>query len=274
MIGRSAVVGGLIAILATLNLYQYFQSDTGAGTGTGGSGSESEAAARSELSNEEIGENFHRVFVESKQLFKNKWFGAPTLQHPFDVWITQEIIYEVRPDLIVETGTHYGGSAMLWATILEQVNPDGQVITVDIMDKRSAETRRHPISKERIEFLKGSSTGPGIVSKITERARGKKVMVILDSLHTKDHVLAELRAYAPLVGRGSYLIVQDTHLGETIPFWYQPLEKRWQPGPLAAIKEFMASDDRFVVDSSRERLLVTNNRGGFLKRVADAKHRR
>ena len=182
--------------------------------------------------------------------FQNKFMGVQTVQKPSDAWIIMEILHEVKPDLIVETGTYHGGSAVLWAVILEHINPDGQVITIDIKDQRETAAVEIPIAQERVEFLLGSSTDPKVVAKVERRAEGKRVLVLLDSLHSKEHVAAELEAYAPLVGVGSYVIVQDTLVG-----------------PIRAIDEFLAANDSFVADRSRERYPDTNSVRGYLRRV-------
>jgi len=159
-------------------------------------------------------------------------------------------MYEVRPDLIVETGTYHGGSAPFWAIILEHINPAGRVITIDIEDQRTRRAKNLPIAKKRVDFLLGSSTDPEIVAEVHRRAEGKRVLVLLDSLHSKEHVAAELEAYAPLVPVDGYLIVQDTMVG-----------------PIAAIDEFLAANDSFVADRGRERYADTNTVRGYLKRV-------
>jgi cephalosporin hydroxylase len=190
--------------------------------------------------------------VRKDGVFANRFLGVLTWQNPFDVWITQEIFFEVRPDFVVEAGTFRGGSALLWATLLQQINPDARVITIDIQDKRAPLAQTHPLAKSKVDFLLGSSTDPGIVSEVKRRVKGKRAVVILDSLHTTEHVRAELEAYAPLVPVGSYIIVQDTRVG-----------------PGEAVHQFLAKRDDFVIDKSRERLLITNNFDGFLKRVKE-----
>jgi len=191
---------------------------------------------------------------------RNSFLGIQTWQNPFDVWVTLEVIQDVKPDVIVETGTYRGGSALVWAMYLAQVNPDGRVVTVDVTSI-SDKARSHPLAEERITFLTGSSTAPGIVRRIAEAVEGKRAMFILDSLHTRDHVLAELRAYADLVDVGSYIVVQDGVIGG------HPLFPDQYPGPWEAVEAFLAENDDFVVDESRERLLVTFNPNGFLKRI-------
>ena len=249
---RTTLVAAVIAALAALNVYQLTRGAP-------------------EPSEREIVDRFHRQFVDSKTIFENHWFGVETWQHPFDVWITQEIIWEVRPDVIVETGTLRGGSAALWATLLEAANPAGRVLTIDLYDARSEAAKALPIYQRKVDFLQGSSTDPKIVAEVARRVQGKKVLVILDSLHTEEHVAGELRAYAPLVSEGSYVIVQDTHLGDTVPFWFLEDESmHWQPGAGAAVEAFLATNDAFRADTRRERLLASNNRGGWLQRVGPA----
>lgn len=188
--------------------------------------------------------------LRSHPVFKNRFLGVWTVQNPSDAWIVMEIMYEVKPDLIVEAGTFHGGSANLWAIILEHINPDGKVITIDIEDQRELRAKELPIAKERVEFLLGSSTDPKVVAEVHRQAKGKKVLVLLDSLHSKEHVAAELEAYAPIVNVGSYVIIQDTLMG-----------------PKPAIDEFLAATDSFVADRQRERYPDTNSVRGYLKRV-------
>jgi cephalosporin hydroxylase len=204
---------------------------------------------------------YHKAFYYGRNTWRvNKWLGVLTEQNPNDVWITQEIIFETRPDFIVETGTLCGGSAALWSTILEQVNPEGRVITIDIMDQ-AQDARRLPVVQKRVDFLRGSSTSPGTVEEVRNRVKGKKVLVILDSDHSKEHVLRELAAYAPLVSVGSYLIVQDTNLNG------HPVDPAFGPGPMEALEEFLAANPAFEPDRSRERLLFTMHPSGYLRRV-------
>ncbi len=209
-------------------------------------------------------DKFHRLWHSRNQNTwrENKWLGVQTLQNPMDTWITQEIIVETKPDFIVETGTFQGGSALLWAMILQQVNPDGRVITVDIED-HTEEARKHPLWKEKVDFFLGSSVAPEVVGAVRRKVEGKKVLIIFDSDHHKDHVLKELFAYSPFVQVGGYMIVQDTNLSG------HPVHQvTWSgPGPMEAVEEFLALDKRFEPDEERERLLLTFCPRGFLKRV-------
>jgi cephalosporin hydroxylase len=208
----------------------------------------------------EVIDNFHKLFYESSKWSSTRWLGVTALQNPNDAWIHQEIIVDVKPDFIVEAGTLYGGSAALWATVLQQVNAHGRVITIDIKDQ-SAEAKKLPIVKQYVDFMIGSSTDPAIVGEITKRVGGRKVLVILDSDHSKDHVLAEMKAYAPLVSVGSYLIVQDTNING------HPVFTNFGPGPMEAVQEFLASNQQFKPDSNAERLMFTMHPKGYLKRI-------
>jgi cephalosporin hydroxylase len=205
--------------------------------------------------------SFHELFYNSNETWlKNTWFGIQAGQNPNDVWITQEIISEIKPDFIVETGTAVGGSALLWATILAQINPQGKVITIDIEDK-TKEARRFAIAKDKIEFIIGSSADTNIINSIKKRVAGKKVLVILDSDHSRAHVLNELSLYWEMVPVGSYLIVQDTNING------HPVYHSFGPGPMEAVNEFLSTNDKFVADQTRERLLFTMHPRGYLKRV-------
>jgi cephalosporin hydroxylase len=192
-------------------------------------------------------------------IWSNTFLGVPTIQNPLDVWVTHEIMYDVKPDFLIETGTLYGGSAALWATFLEQINPEARVITIDIQD-RVTEARELPIWKRKVDFLVGSSSDPAIVADVAKRVSGRPVLVILDSDHSEEHVLRELEAYAPLVNVGSYLIVQDTG------GYYQPPEQEY-PGGGRAINRFLQANDAFEIDRDRERWVLTNNARGFVRRV-------
>jgi cephalosporin hydroxylase len=211
------------------------------------------------LTDEEIGRFSRWWSLGQDHYSKNLWLGIQTLQNPMDAWVIQEILHEVRPDFVVETGTLKGGSAALWATILEQVNPAGRVITIDITD-RTQQARRLPIVQRKVDFLVGSSVDPAILAEVKERVASGRTLVILDSLHTRDHVLAELRAYAPLVDVGSYMIVQDTGV-------WRPRRNHPEGWASDAVEEFLEENEAFAPDRSRERFWLTNCPGSWLKRV-------
>lgn len=198
--------------------------------------------------------HFHRLYYHRDTYNNTTWMGVPVQKCPLDLWIFQEIVHETRPDVIVEAGTYKGGSAFFLASILDAVG-HGQVVSIDIVEHE--ERPDHP----RVHYLLGSSTSEEIVDQVKLFIReGDTVMVALDSDHRRDHVLDELRIYSELVTVGSYLIVEDTH------FNGNPILPGWGPGPNEALQAFLAEDDRFVADQSREKLLLSFNRGGYLLR--------
>ena len=206
-------------------------------------------------------DRFQQIWYDAKAPWNNnRWMGIQAAQNPMDAWVIQEIIFDTRPDFIVECGAFHGGSAAAWATFLKEANPSGRVISIDIED-RMQKARELPVVKERVEFLVGSSTAPEIVGRVKERVGEKRAMVILDSLHTEEHVRRELELYSPLVRVGDYLIVQDTNVNG------HPVQPGFGPGPQEAVQAFLASTDAFAPDRSRERLVLTFSPNGYLRRV-------
>jgi cephalosporin hydroxylase len=186
------------------------------------------------------------------------WLGAQALKNPLDLWVYQEIVFETRPSLIVETGTYRGGSALYLATVCDLVGA-GEVVSIDIEAVRE-DYPRHP----RVTYLGGrSSVDAEVVADVVERAAraGGSTLVVLDSDHSQSHVEAELAAYAPLVPVGGYVIVEDSNIGR--------IRKDLLPGPLEAIETFLASTDEFEIDRSREKFLLTFNPSGYLRRVKE-----
>lgn len=213
---------------------------------------------------------FHQLFYDSPHTWrKNTWYGIETQQQPLDVWITQEIIFETRPDVIVECGAYKGGSAALWAAILKPINPAGKVVSIDIEDLQ-AEARKLPIVQEMVTFIirpltggQGGSTDPKTLAEVEALTKGKKVLVILDSDHSAKHVANELKLYAPLVQVGGYMIAQDSNMhGHPADLYGHG------PGPWEAVHEWLpTTNGAWIVDESRERMLLTFNPRGYLKRV-------
>ena len=195
-------------------------------------------------------------------VWQNLWFhNVRIIKNPLDLWMMQQIIYDVKPDFIVETGTWQGGSALYWAHTLHGMGlENSRVLTVDIQNLTAAASQ-HFLWKKYVEFFLGSSTDPAIVSRIAERVKGRKTLVTLDSDHSMTHVLRELRMYSPLVSSGSYLVVEDTHLDGV------PTQPSFGPGPTAALRRFLAEGGSrdFEPDSTREALVMTFNPGGWLR---------
>jgi cephalosporin hydroxylase len=196
----------------------------------------------------------HDVLYLSDAWTETTWLGAQALKNPLDLWVYQEIIFEQRPELIVETGTYRGGSAFYLASICDLVGA-GEVVSIDVEPLRE-DYPAHP----RITYLGGrSSTDPDVVAQVRGRAQGKRVLVVLDSDHSQAHVEAELAVYAPLVQVGGYVIVEDSNIGQ--------IRKDLLPGPLQAIEALLAGTDEFEIDRAREKFLITQNPSGYLRRV-------
>lgn len=200
-----------------------------------------------------------------------RWMGRPIIQYPQDMIAMQEILWQVQPDLIVETGIAHGGSLVFYASICELIGK-GEVlgIDIDIRTHNREAIESHPMFK-RITLLEGSSTAPEVIAQIKTIAANKKVLVVLDSDHTHEHVLAELRAYAPLVALGSYCVVFDTII-EDMPAALYP-DRPWDIGnnPKTAVQAFLDESPDFSVDEGIEaKILITVAPGGYLRRVAQS----
>lgn len=200
------------------------------------------------------------------------WMGVPIIQFPADVMATQEVIFATRPDVVIETGVARGGSVIFMASMLE-LTGKGKVIGVDIdiraHNRESIET--HQMAK-RISLIEGPSADEATVARVcAEIPQGASVMVVLDSDHSRDHVLAELRAYGPLVTKGQYLVVADTLVGhldeESAP---RSRSKVWFKGnePLTARDMYLKETDRFAVDPViNGKLIFSSSPGGYLRCV-------
>jgi len=205
-----------------------------------------------------------------KYSYNFTWLGRPIIQFPQDIIAMQEIVWQVKPDLVIETGIARGGSLIFYASILELIGGKGIVlgIDVDIREHNKKAIVSHQLSK-RIRMFQGSSIDVGAVQAARELAKTRgNVLVVLDSNHTHDHVLRELELYSPLVTKGSYLVVFDTII-EEMPEGFYP-DRPWGRGnnPLTAVCEFLKTTDRFVVDKEIEsKLLITVARNGYLKCV-------
>ncbi len=207
-------------------------------------------------------EEFHKLFYDSALTTwaSTYWLGVQAEKYPCDLWIYQEIITELKPDFIIETGTRFGGSALFMASICDLLG-QGQVITVDIEALASSPTVRPP--HPRVTYLTGSSTSPDVLADVRARVESARcVMVILDSDHTMTHVLDEMKLYADLVTTDSYMIVEDTNING------HPVASSFGRGPMEAVQLFLAGTEDFLVDRSREKLLLSFNPGGFLRKVS------
>ena len=185
------------------------------------------------------------------------WMGVRTLKNPLDVWIYQELIHRIQPEVIVEIGSASGGSTLYFAQLCDLLGK-GAVISVDI------DRSTYQVSHARITTVTGNSSSPEVVAQVYELCAGRTALVIHDGDHHKPQVLRDLRAYADLVSLNSYLIVEDG-----IVDLFRLRDGFWglEDGPLAAVEVFLRDDPRFVVDQACERYLLTYNPRGYLKRV-------
>lgn len=208
-----------------------------------------------------IVEDFHKLYYRRWDYSNGtgtidlSWMGFHTLKCPMDMWTYQEILFDTTPDVIVECGTRFGGSAAYMAALCDMLDR-GRIVTIDI-DARDGRPV-HP----RIRYVHGSSVDPAIVQAVRDDIRpDERVMVILDSDHARDHVAAELDAWCGLVTRGCYLVVEDTNVNGN------PVDPRHGPGPMEAAQNFLASHPEYRVDVARERFMLTMNPSGWLLRT-------
>jgi len=201
--------------------------------------------------------DFTRLYhdLRDQTLGRTRWLGRTVLKSPMDLMVLQEIVAETRPELIIESGVLAGGTTYFLATLMDLLEIDGRVVGIDIDLSGAGPHAQHP----RIELIEGSSTDPEIVDRLAAMAGSARVMVDLDSDHSAAHVASELRALGPLVTPGCYLIVEDTWVGRTV----RPEEA---PGPGEALDAWLAEGQPFDVDRWRERMLLSHNAGGYLRR--------
>lgn len=203
-----------------------------------------------------------------KYSYHFEWMGRPFIQYPQDMIAMQEILWQVRPDLVIETGIAHGGSLVYYASILELLG-HGEVlgIDIDIRPHNRQAIEAHPMFR-RIRLIEGSSIADPVVQQVKDAAAGKRVLVVLDSNHTHEHVLAELTHYAPLVAVGSYCAVLDTVV-EDLPAGAFP-DRPWGRGnnPKTAVKTYLQSHPEFAIDERIEhKLLITAAPDGYLRRL-------
>ena len=222
-----------------------------------------------------VAKDFMLQSVGARYSFNFSWMGRPIIQYPQDLVAVQEIIWDVKPDLIIETGVAHGGSAVFFASLLE-LNAqcggpkDAEVwcVEIDLRTPNREALIAHPMYP-RLKIFDGSSVDEKIASVIAEKAaKCQRVMVILDSNHTHEHVLGELNLYAPLVSVGSYCVVFDTVIEDLDGVEF--VDRPWGKGdnPKTAVAEFMRTNSDFIVDYAiDEKLLISAAPGGYLKRV-------
>ena len=207
--------------------------------------------------------------IESSYSYNFSWLGIPIIQYPQDIVAMQELVWKVKPDLIIETGVAHGGSLILYASMLELIGR-GKVIgiDIDIRPHNREAILSHPLNK-RIKLIEGSSISNEVLNLVKqELTEESKVMVLLDSNHTHDHVLSELKLYACFVSLDSYLVVFDTIVEDLPPS--KIIDRPWARGnnPKTAVKEFLMLHNEFEIDFEiQNKLLVTVAPEGYLKRI-------
>lgn len=199
---------------------------------------------------------FHKyIYIHKLETtWKNTyWMGVPVQKIPFDLWVQQEILWETKPDLLIETGTYDGGSTLFYAHLMDLIG-HGQIVSVDIAPQ--GDLPQHP----RITYIKAGSTDPDVVARLKEMATGKSVMMILDSDHAEKHVRQELELLSGLVTTGQYLIVEDTNV------YGHPVFIEHGPGPMEALDDWLTTNPPFTNDPSREKYEVSFHPRGYWKR--------
>jgi cephalosporin hydroxylase len=223
----------------------------------------------------ELTSDWLQAASEHRYSYNFRWLGLPIIQLPQDILAMQELIWRVRPDLVIETGIARGGSTIFYASMLELIGGEGRVlaIDVDIRPHNRKALEEHPLF-HRVELVEGSSVDAEVTQEAERAAHAaERVLVVLDSNHTHEHVLAELRGYGPLVTKDSYLVVFDTII-EQMPEEALAGEP-WSHGDNAdtAVRQYLSEQDRFEVDSDIDaRLLLSYAPGGYLRCTAGRPH--
>jgi cephalosporin hydroxylase len=198
---------------------------------------------------------YYQTPVPVRTWHDTKWLGHLVLKNPLDLWNFQEILFERRPDVLIECGSAQGGSALYYASVFDLMG-SGRVISIDVGENESRPDH------DRITYLIGSSVSREVASRVRDEIEGcSRCMVVLDSDHSKDHVLRELRLYSEFVTVGDFLIVEDTCING------HPVSPQFGPGPMEAVREFLGEDERFISDPRDRKFLMTFNPNGYLRRV-------
>lgn len=219
----------------------------------------------------ELGLDFLIKTAPLKYTYNFSWMGRPIIAFPQDMIAMQELIWEIKPDLIIEAGVAHGGSIVYYASLLELIGEEGLVVGIDIDIRKHNRDfiEAHPMMK-RIQLIEGSSVADEIVNQVKEIAKNKtKIMVCLDSNHTHEHVLAELRAYAALTSVGSYCVVFDTVV-EDMPTDWEWGQRPWGVGnnPKTAVWEYLKENSDFEINYEIDnKLLISVAPSGYLKRI-------
>ena len=208
-------------------------------------------------------EEFHNLYYHgrnfNKGLIKTTWMGVETHKLPLDAWIYQEILFEIKPDVIIETGTYKGGSALYFASICDSIGK-GKILTIEDGTNVIPKSHNMPIHK-RIKYFRGSSISKEIINKIKKEIKKEDIiLVVLDSNHRREHVLKELEVYNKFVTKGSYIIIEDTNTDGN------PVKTYFGDGAMKGVFDFLEKNKDFEIDKSKEKFLLTFNPNGYLRR--------
>lgn len=201
-------------------------------------------------------EEFARLYYNSRAYSKLSWHGYPMLKYPTDLFVYADLLWKIRPSLVIETGTFAGGSALYLAHQLDAIGGDGVVVTIDVDDWSGPDGYPDHL---RIRYVQGSSTDSDVVDRVMGFYDGGSVLVVLDSCHAAEHVYQELQLYGELVTVGSYLVVEDTNV--------HAVRDDYGLGPDDALAKWLPRHPEFLVDRDCERFLLTAAPGGWLRRV-------
>lgn len=248
--------------------------------------SETIAAYGTDAAFKSLSRDWLQQSMSRRYVYNFDWLGRPIIQYPQDMVAVQELIWQVRPDVVVETGIAHGGSLILSASILAMLDYDDAVtqgevldptapkravvgVDIDIRAHNRAAIEGHAMAS-RIRMVEGSSVEADTIAAVKAHVpEGSKVLVFLDSMHTHDHVIGELNAYATLATPGSYCVVFDTFVEDMPPAFFE--DRPWDVGnnPMTAVDAWLPDHPEFEIDRAWDhKLMVTVARGGFLKRVS------
>lgn len=215
--------------------------------------------------------NFINKLLETKYVYHFNWLGVPSIQFPSDLIVLQELIYNRKPDIIIETGVAHGGTLLFYSSILKILKKKFKVIGIDIKIKKENKKKiyRQKNLSKNIRLIETSSTNINTINKIYRISKNKKVMVVLDSNHTHEHVLKELNLYSKIIKKNDYIVVMDT-ITEFIDQKFINKKRNFKKGnsPYTAVTEFLKKNNNFVIDKLYEnKSFFCGAQNGFLKKI-------